>query len=328
MNQSIMNRLDLFASNSEALRKEFKWREAGARRLAALVCTFEGKPVNGPAIVTGLDVIKENTRMFSLFRGNMNFVIATKLSLTGNHEQVFADTLELAQRLKDAKFRSSDYLAVGAYLIATHTTRDNYESIITRARAFYDNMRKQSWFRTGQDDYIFSIMLGLSDIDPAVGAARIQELYDKLKSEFKWAGANSVQALCQMLTLGGKTDEALEHLLCVRTTLRSQRIKLDRTYTLPSLGALSLLEVDGEVLANQLLEAQRYLRKQKGFGSFSISTQELLLFSSAIIASVYTEEMDGNVMAATSTSIINIIIAQQVAMMIAASTAAAAAASG
>ena len=327
MNQSMMNRLDLFVSNSETLRKGFKWRDGGARRLAALICTLEGKMVDTQAILESTDMIKQNTRLFSMFRGNMNLVIAAKLSLTGNHEQLFSNTLELAEKLKNAKFRSSDYLAVGAYVIASHTTQDNYDNTIVRARTFYDAMKKESWFRTGQDDYIFSIMLGLSDIDPVVGAARIQELYGQLKPEFKLAGANSVQALCQMLTLGGKTDEALEHLLCIRNTLRGQRIKLDRTYTLPSLGALSLLEIDGDVLADQLLEAQRYLRKQKGFSSFSILTQELLLFSSAIILSVYAEDMPSEAMAATSTSIINIIIAQQIAIMIAATTAATAAAS-
>lgn len=326
---NIHSNLDLFVSNSEIIRKEFRWRDAAARRLAALIHTLEGSTVDEDAISTSLDVIKKQTGIFSMFRGNMNFVIATKLSLTRNHEAIFADILELATKLKNAKFRSSDYLAVGAYLIASNTTNSNYDHTIARAKTFYDGMRKNSWFRTGEDDYIFSIMLALSDIEPTVGVARIQELYEKLKSEFKWAGANSIQALCQMLTLGGKTDEALDHLLCVRNTLRSARIKLDRTYTLPSLGALSLLQVDGEVLANQLLEAQRYLRKQKGFGSFHITTQELLLFSSAIITSTYTDQMQDGVVAATSTSIINMIIAQQIAVMIAATSAAtAAAASG
>ena len=327
MNQSIINKLDLFVSNTHATKKEFRSQGAQARRLAALIYTLEGKPIDIQSITESLGFIKESTRIFSMFRGIMLLTIATKLSLTGNHEELFSDTLELAKQLKEAKFRSSDYLAVSAYLIASHTTRDNYENTIARARSFYDAMKKASWFRTGQDDYIFSIMLGLSDIEPTAGVARIQELYQELKSEFKLAGANSVQALCQMLTLGGKSDEALEHLLCVRNTLRSQKIKLDRTYTLPSLGALSLLQVDGDILANQLLEAQRYIRQQKGFSSFSISTQELLLFSSAIISTTYAEEMQSDILAATSTSMINMIIAQQVAIMIATTTAATAAAS-
>ena len=317
MNQSIINRLDLFTNNSETIRKEFKWHSAGVRRLAALIYALEDRSIDNQSISASLDVIKQNTRMFSMFRGNMNFVIATKLSLTESHEQLFANILDVANQLTEAKFRKSDYLAVSAYLIVTETTSENYDNTITRAKAFYDGMKKESWFRTGQDDYIFSIMLGLSDIDPTEGVARIQELYQQLQPEFKRAGGNSVQALCQMLTLGGKSDEALEHLLCLRNTLQSNKIKLDRTYTLPSLGALSLLPIDGEVLANQLWEAQGHLRSQKGFGSLSISTQELLLFASAIISVIHTEEMQKDVVALTSTSMINMIIAQQVALLIA-----------
>lgn len=323
---NLNKKLDLFVNNTQSLRRKFIGHGGQAKRLAALIYTLEGKQMNADAVNDSFDVIKQNTRVFSMFRGISYLAIATKLSLSGNHEAVFNDTLEISKKLKSAKFRSSDYLAVAAYLIAINTTSSNYDRVIDRSRAFYDGMKKNGWFRTGQDDYIFSIMLGLSDIEPEIGIGRIQELYEKLKSEFKWAGAASIQALCQMLTLGGKTDEALQHLLCIRNTLRSNKIKLDRAFTLPSLGALSLLEIDGEVLANDLLEAQRYLRKQKGFGSFSISNQELLLFSSAIMTSAYGDELKSGVVAATSTSFINMIIAQQIAMMIAATTAATAAA--
>jgi len=52
-------------------------------------------------------------------------------------------------------------------------------------------------------------------------------------------------------------------------------------------------------------------------GRFSVSEQELLLYSSAIISISYAKEMKDSVAASMTNAITNIIIAQQVAIMIA-----------
>ena len=327
MNQDITKKLALFAENVQTMKRGFVWQHTGTKRLAALLYSLQGKAVDCDAIRESHAIIKKKTGVFSMFRGNMSIFIAAMLSLDNGCRQRLSDVTDVYDMLKAAKFHASDYLAVAAYLIVADTDRANYQNTVDRARQFYAGMKKNNWFHTGQDDYIFAAMLGLSDIDVAAGTRRVNELYQRLKPEFRMAGGGSVQALSQMLTLGGKTDEALEHLLMLRSSLRSHKIKLDRAYTLPALGALSLLPVRGDVLVNDVYEAQKYLRAQKGFGRFSISTQELLLFSSAIISSVYAKEMNDRVVAATSVSIVNIIIAQQVAMIVAVSAATTAAAS-
>ena len=251
-----------------------------------------------------------------MFRGTMALVIATKISLAPSPEETFDRTLECYNKLKDSKFSASDFLAIAAHLIVAEAEIYDIDTVIRKARDIYEGMRKNRRFMTGDQDYIFSVMLALSDISPIEGVARIKELYDKLKKDFIWVDGNSIQALCQLLTLGGKTDEALEHLREIRATFKAKKIKLDRSHTLPSLGALSLLNVEGEVLANQVLETQTHLRKQKGFGYFSIDNDELLLYVSAIVMSVHTDDLNQDILATTSTSLLNMLIAQQMTMVI------------
>jgi len=321
MNQNITDRLALFTENVQAIKKGFVWQHTGTKRLAALLYALENKTIDCDAIKESHALIKSRTGVFSMFRGNMSLFIAAMLSLDNSCRQRLTDVTDVYDMLKAAKFHASDYLAVAAYLIVADTDRHNYKTTVERSKQFYDGMKKNNWFHIGQDDYIFAVMLGLSDIDLVTGTQRVQELHQRLKPEFRRAGGNSVQTLSQMLTLGGKSDEALEHLLLLRNSLKNRKIKLDRAYTLPALGALSLLPVDGDTLVHDISEAQAYLRTQKGFGVFSISTQELLLFSSALISSVYAKEMNNKVIASTSVSIVNIIIAQQVAMVVAMSVA-------
>lgn len=322
------DRLLLFASNTQAIKKDFTWHDTLTKRLSALFYAQENKPVDGEAIRQCHALIKENTGIFSTFRGNMALCVATLLSLSPNPQTLLSETLKVYDLLKNAKLWASDYLVVAAYQIAAQTEPGNYQNVVNRTRAFYDGMKARHYFHTGQDDYIFSAMLGLSDLDITAGTERMEQIYHRLKDEF-W-DKNSVQALSQVLVLGDSDDSTVNRVLSLRDLLKSQKIKMDKTYTLPTLGILTLLPVALEVVVRDIGEAQQLLRAQKGFGSLSITTQELLIFVAAVVAGEYAENVKTGVLTATiSTSITNIIIAQQVAAIaaVSASSAAAAAAS-
>jgi hypothetical protein len=259
-------------------------------------------------------MIKSSAGVFSAFRGNMSLCIAALLSLSDNPERLLGEAIKVYDLLKKVKLRASDYLAVAAYQIAAGADPDNCTAVIERTRAFYDGMKTHHWFYTGQDDYIFAAMLGLSDLDVNTGVERIEQLYTRLKDEF-W-DKNSVQALSQVMVLSGTSDATTGRVLALRDTLKAQKLRLDRSYTLSSLGILALLPLDIEIIVRDIDEAQTFLRAQKGFGSLSVDKQELLLLAAAIVSWEYADSAKGGVLAATlSTSITNIIIAQQAAMI-------------
>ena len=315
----------MFAANAQTVKQEFTWQDAMIRRLAALLYAQENKPADCESIRGCHDLIKQSTGIFSTFRGNMSLCVATLLSLSPDPQGLFDEVLKVYDMLKDAKLHASDYLVVAAYQIASQDDPANYQNAEDRARAFYDGMKARHFFYTSQDDYIFAAMLGLSDLDVKAGTERIEKLYIRLKPEF-W-DKNSVQALAQVLALGGSGDDAAERVLALRDSLKEQKIRLDKSYTLPSLGILALLPVNIDDIVHDIGEAQNFLRAQKGFGPLSVATQELLLYAAAIVAGEYAQNIrDGVLTAALSTSIVNIIIAQEAAMIAAVSAASAAAA--
>ena len=325
MENTTQNRLALFADNAQIIKKEFALQNTLTKKLAALLYAQAGKAIDCEAIRQCYTFIKQNTDIFSAFRGDMALGMAAMLSLSPNPQAVFDETLKVYDLLKAVKLRSSDFLTVAAYQIASQADASEYENIITRTRSFYDGMKADHFFYTGQDDYIFAAMLGLSELTVETGTKRIERIFSRLKGEF-W-DKNSVQTLAQVLVLGNSDDDAENRVLALRDALRVQGIKLDKSYTLSSLGVLSLLSVDIDTLVRDIEEAQTVLRDQKGFGSLSISTQELLMFAAALVADKYTQNTKDEIVTATiSTSITNIIIAQQAAMIaaIAASSAAAA----
>ena len=328
MNDAVQNKVALFAENVRGTKGEFIWQDPLSKRLTALLYAQAGRSIDCEAIRQCHDLIKQNTGVFSAFRGDMALCVAALHSLSPGPQELLGKTLEVYDRLKGAKFRASDFLAIAACQIAIQADESQFTNIATRARAFYDGVKARHFFHTGQDDYIFAAMLGLSDLDVDSGTEQIERYYTRLKDEF-W-DKNSVQALAQVLVLCASCDDVENRVLSLRDALRIQKIKLDKSYTLSSLGVLALLPVEIETIVRDISDAQITLREQRGFGSFSVSTQELLLYVSSLVASAHAQgTRDGLLAAALSTGIMNIIIAQQVAMIaaISASSAAAAASS-
>ncbi len=325
MKPEIQKKITLFTENEQAVRNEFKWQKDIIRRLVALLYAQENKPVDCDAIRQCHDLIRSNASLFSTFRGNMALCIATMLSLKDDRTELFARAQTVYEMMKIVKFRASDYLVVAAYQIAAYAQPEKDQHVVNRAREFYDGMKAHNFFLTGQDDYIFVAMLGLSNVNVQTGTERIEQLYRRFKPEF-WS-ENSVQSLAQVLVLSGDPDTAASRVLTLRDAFREQNLRLDKTYTLPTLGVLALLPVDINTLVQDVDETQALIRTQKGFGSLLVAKQELLLYAAAVVASVYAEDVKtGALTASVSTSIASILIAQQAAMIATISGAAAGAA--
>lgn len=315
MTQNLNARLALFASNTQSVKKNFVWQNTLIKRLAALLYAAEGKTADCEAIRECHNLIKENTGVFSIFRGNLSICVAAMLSLETGRERLFQNTLEVYGMMKESGFRASDYLAIAAFQVAVHSPEAEYRQVIARSKAFYQGMKSHHWFYTSQDDYIFSVLLGLSDIDSGSGAEHIERLFKRLKPEF-WSG-NAVQALAQILVLSGDPDKTAERVLLLRDAFRQRGLRLDREYTLSSLGVLALLPAETDNIVSAVSDAYETLRAQRGFGAWSVSKQELLLLSAGLVAFSYAGDIKNGLLSANlSTNIASIIIAQQTAIMI------------
>lgn len=325
METHALQKLNLFAENTQIIKEEFTWQNAMMKRLAALLYASEEKEINTSAIRECYNLTKRSTGLFSTFRGNSIMTVATLLSLREDPSTLLDNTLAVYEKMKRAGYHASDYLVVAAYQVAANASQEQYENKIQRAKAFYDGMKRDHWFLTGQDDYIFSVMLGLSDIEVTTGVRRMETLYQTLRPEFHTG--TGVQALTQVLVLGDDTSGIQRHILALKDALRSRRLKLDTQYTLSSLGVLALLPMEVESIVAQIEETMQLLRGKKGFGAWSVTKQELLLLSAGLVTLSSVDQIKKDVLESVlTTSMTNIVIAQQTAIAVAAASSASAAA--
>lgn len=322
MNERLKARAELFAQNAENIRREYIWTFGQTKRLAALLYALEDKPLNIDALRESHELIKQRTGAFSTLRGNMTMCIAARMSLSESPNALLTDTLNAYDKLKAAGFWASDHLVIAAQQIALYANAGQDQAIV-RARAFYDGLRRKHWILTGQDDYIFCAMLGLSDIDVESGLDRLDLLCAELKKEFRWS--NSVQAFGELLLFTGETPGTMGRLTELRDKLKDRNLRMDREYTLPSLGVLALLPVDVRLIVEDMAELCNFLREKRGFSGWSVMKQELLVLATALVASDQVYQAKTGMFPVLSTSIVNIVLAQQAAVAAAAASSAAAA---
>lgn len=319
MNPTDLNRLQLLITNTQAIKKEFAWQNASISRLAAMLYAAQDREADPEAIRETHERIKGSTGSFSVFRGNLSVGIAAMLSLTDDPQTRLDDALDVYEQMKAHKFTASDHLAMAAYEIAQNTEPARREEAIARTRTFYDGMKENHRFLTYHDDYVFAAMLGLSDLEPEPALKRMEQLYAELKPELR--AGNSLQSLTQLLVLAEADLDATARLAELRDMLRQRKVRMDKEYTLPSLGLLALLPEETRIIADGIEENATYLRQQKGFGAWSILDQELLLLVSALFISRSVGEARQNLSTPALSSVLTHLVIAQQASTIAAITA-------
>lgn len=315
---------NVFTGNVMAIKRDFIWQSASIRRLAALLYAAEGKEIDCGAIRDCHSMIKENTGVFSIFRGNSAVTVATLLSLDSSREQLLKNTLEVYELMRKARFRALDHLAVAAYQIAAKAKPEEFQGAVDKARAFYDGMKEEHRLITGYDDYMFAAQLGLSGIQVETGLMRIEAFYEAFRPELRFR--NGVQALSQVLVLGDMPMDCVNRLLTLRDRLRSVGLRLDREYSVSSLGILTMLPGSIDELLNDLSETYELLRGGKGFSSWTVTKQELLIICAALVGFSRVNDRNNEIVTTVAASITSILIAQQIAAAADASSSVAAAA--
>ncbi|NMA06609.1 MAG: DUF4003 family protein [Ruminococcaceae bacterium] len=319
MRESLKKKVELFGDNIHTLKKKFKWQNAILKRLSALIYAGNGRQIDTKALLESYDLIKEKTGVLSNFRGTSAMTVFTMLSLLDDREKQLINSIKVYEMMKEKKFWPCDFLVLAAYQIAAHSNEDKYVETIDRAKAFYDGMKEQHRFITGQNDYIIAATLAISDIDIEQGLLRMEELYRFFKPEFKVG--ESVMILSQMLLLGGNHDKAKDIVLELSSKFRKKGMKIYKRYTLPLLGVLSMLSAKPDTLLDEVEKTYKMLRSKKGLGPYTVSKQEMLIISSALVSFDHADD-EKNMLLSTTLSVVitNIIVAQQTAVVIATTT--------
>ncbi|MHB8964113.1 MAG: DUF4003 family protein [Saccharofermentanales bacterium] len=319
-------KMRLFAENTSDMRKGFFWEDSLLYALCASLYTARGIRIDVAKIKSADRIIKDNAGIFSNFRGISRLALAAILSMEENPEALFSKVQDVYTLLK-REFRPSSFLPMTAFIIAQNARTDQYESMISKAKYIYNQMKSNHPFLTSGEDTSFAVLFAMSPREQQSLIADTEVCYGLLKKHF--FSSDAVQTLSQVLALsadnpGQKCALTVE----IYNRMKNDGIRFGRGYELPILGVLALHVSEIDKTIKEIVRIEQYLKTQKGFGAFGLGKKQRIMYSAILAAQPQSVEGETVRDAAVVNSVTTMIIAQQAAMLaILAATSASAAAS-
>lgn len=318
-----------FIQNRDIIKSTFRWESAFFYPIAAATFLDRRQMADREKLKECYDILKEQTGVFSNFRGYAKLSMVAMLATDPNPKRTMQKMLHVYDSLKEYFF-SSSYLPVASMMIADMVEPSWYQEIAGRTRKIYELMKKEHPFLTSSEDSVFAAMLALSDMENEEIVYETERCYQILKNQF--FSANAVQSLSHVLALcHGLPEEKCSRTMELFYRLKQNGRKYGTGYELATLGVLAMLPEDLDVIVTKLIEVDNFLAGQKGYGIFGMDRKQRLMHAAMILCSAYIDQSGDHTMhSAALGGTISLIVAQQTAMCaaIAAASAASSASSG
>lgn len=290
MNSKVQTYCKLLVDNKLAIEDEFKWQGAVTNVMLANIFSAAGKTCDVQELRAAEELIKENTSLFSGFRGYAGDFLSAVLAYSGDKQGKFEDVKKIYTWLKKDKLLSSQDLLIAATVLGMGQKQDEVEKIIARSKNIYEKMKGKHAFLTSDDDITYAIILGKTDNDIDVLIHEMEECFKRLKP-LSFSG-NAVQMLSQILAI----DDERTYIKCAKvgelySQLRERGRKYGKGYELAVLGALSLLGDDMDELIDEIILADEYLRDKRGFGKFGIGEVQRLMYAAFAVLHAHMPEI-------------------------------------
>lgn len=326
---TINNKLDLLIQNNEKI-KEVKgsWQMGMMQQSCILSSTIKNEYIVPSKVEESIEVIKNNTGIFSNFRGHSLFYLSNLLSNKENKEESFKSILNTYNKLKENKFFNDTYLPFTAIIIDENKNKVDIDTAIYRTEYVYDFMKNNHPFLTSSDDYCRAALIAINSNNLDSDLEYMENCYKELNSKGFYK-SNNLQSLSHVLVFDkNKNEESLNKVLRIKKLLETNNCKIDGS-GYPLIGAISLLECEEETLVKQIKNVSDKLKDVKGFGNWSLGKNNRNIISAAIVASAYADcfKEEGNLDTITNNIFLEIIIAIEIAIMVAMIAAVSAAAS-
>lgn len=293
------------------------------RKCAALSLTIKNKHVNADKINEAISVIKKNTSVFSNFRGNNLLVAATIISLEEDMERALEEINSIYGKLKK-EFFSSEYLILAAIVIFNSRDRINIDKAVRDTRIVYKHMAKEHRFLTGSEDTTAAAMIAVTSSNIEGTMKEVELYYEGLSDKGFWKG-NNLQALSHILPLfSGDIGSKIEKVNLLSKALKANNVPI-KSYSLPLLGVAAIVAEEPNAFAKLVSEVNDKIKKEKGFGTFSLGYDIRNMIAIGLVAASYIDRLDDYEKEKLIDTTNNIALTIQIAIELAVAGAAAAA---
>lgn len=323
MRESLETLCSMLSQNRKIIKSVFPLENSYIYPVCAEIFTEKRQKAQEEKLNDCRRILKENTGVFSNFRGITKAVMISMMAVDSNPEEKLRRSLSVYALLKEYFF-TSQYLPVASMAISSMAPESRYEKLSARTRKIYEAMRSEHPFLTNSQDCIYAALLALSPRTDEKIIEETEKCYDILRGKF--FSSNAVQSLSHILAfLDGTAEEKCSRTLELYDRLKLNGCRYGTNFELPTLGVAAMLPGEIKDIAKDIAEANEFLSRKKGFGFFSIGAKQRLMYAGMIVTSDIIEKNNITAQSAAVGGIVALVAAQQAAICAAVAASAAAA---
>ena len=141
----------------------------------------------------------------------------------------------------------------------------------------------------------------------------MEACYANLKTKFN--DNNAMQSVSHVLALDeASTEEKCSRLCNIFNQLKEKRHKYGTGYEMTVLGTMSILDIPVEQIVDEIIEADEFLKQQKGFGDFVMGDKRRRMYAALMVMDSHIPPADRSHKALLNATM-TLVIAMQICML-------------
>ena len=321
MDSNLKSKIELFVQNRQAVGDAFVFEYGLNCLVSSLILTNVNYRANIEKMKEARKILASKTSILSSFRVTVELAVLTKMSIQNDPERYIDNVISVYKTLRGKRIIEYNCMVLSAMTIVDLGMMNEAGKIAARMENIVSKLSKKHPLLSDESDIAYAVLLAMSEKDDDALVDEIEECYVYLKKELKVkADANAIQGLSELLVIaGGNLKDKCDKAAKLFTTFKEHGARYGNYYEFSSLGALAGLDIDMDELVDLVIETEEYLRKEKGFGSWSLEKRERLMFAAIFVAEMFSDNDDQVYSNAINSAVISnalaSIVAEEVATM-------------
>lgn len=282
MKEQTLSICELLAENKEALESAYGWETAIMRLAGAGYFTLCNRLANYSDLIESESLFKNKISFFSTLRGTARPLIVSQLSVSSDPEALL-DNAALAFAAVRKYFSCHSFIPLIAMCIAQKSKPEHFDDIAMRTKRNYDNIHKLHPFLTSYESIMLCAFMAMSDKLDDYLVDEAERCYSILK-KLIFPVNETLHLGCVLALYDGEAAEKCEKAYTLYSGLKSVRCVFGTDFELPLLGVAAMCSKNYDELIAETHDADKWLSKQSGLGTFSFITSRHRLMYSLILA--------------------------------------------
>ena len=290
MDQQEKSMVELLASNRNVIANEFKTKGATEVTLASLVWTLAERQAAEGQMRSSFDYLKNNTSALSTARSKNMLALVSRMAMSGDDAAYLAEVQRVYDKIMEGKMAGTNARFGTALLIANSTdTPDEADQLLERTSKIFAGMQQAHPALVDDRSMTFATIIALTGRNEDELLADAEECYGLLGKKYAGTGGRKTMAYVLAISPDAPADK-VARVEEIRAAFKANKIPIGWTSTqeFAILAMLALDERPANDIAADVAELDKLIKKQKGFGDFSLDRAIRLLYASAI--ATYTHQ--------------------------------------